>query len=112
MRIGSVAGLAAALTATAVAPSAAPTAHATPIQDQLLYNLMASQGMYPASSTVFSAHQVCAAVWQGVNPWTKVSDVWYATPTFTWENATQFVGDAIMVYCPPSNDASSNLVGA
>ncbi len=85
----------------------AATAKASPSQDQQFYTLLASSGITPGARAIPIAHTICASVWAGVSPWSWVSAVYYQNAVATWDDATNFVGDAIEVFCPPASNTSA-----
>jgi hypothetical protein len=81
-------------------------AHATPSQDQQFLNLLSAEGITPGVQAINIAHNICASVWSGVSPYTWVSAVYYDNAIATWDDATAFVGDAILSYCPPAGTSA------
>ncbi len=82
-------------------------AHAAPSEDQRFYNLLTGQGITPGPLAVSIAHRLCASVWAGVSPWTWVSAVYYQNAAATWDDARNFVADAVVVYCDPGTQQSA-----
>jgi hypothetical protein len=82
-------------------------AKATPSEDQQFYALLVGDGITPGPRAVTIAHNVCASVWAGASPWSWVSAAYLQNP-MTWDEARNFVGDAILVYCPPASTSAAS----
>lgn len=89
-----------------------PQAQATPDQDAVLYDTMASAGVWLYPQAVPAAYEVCAAVWGGVDPYSVALDVAAGNPSWPWDRAKLFVGTAIQVYCPPDSGVREKRIYA
>ena len=94
---------------TALGLVLSPQANATPSQDRLLFDTMASVGIVLYPNAVTAAYAVCAEVWGGRDLNLLAQDVLEGNTGWTNGQAQVFVAAAVSIYCPPSTDAHKKL---
>ena len=88
---------------------AAPSSHATPEQDDALYDAMRRAGVALNYRAVPAAYAVCAEVWSGTDPDLVALDIWDSNPAWGMDRSQMFVAVSIAVYCPPMGRSNRQL---
>ena len=95
------------LAAAALALLTAPSSHATPDQDDALYDAMRHVGVALNYRAVPAAYSVCAEAWSGTDPDYIAWEILDTNPTWGLDRAQTFVAVSIMIYCPPTGRSNN-----
>lgn len=95
--------LAAMAFGAAVVSGPVAVAHASPEQDQRLYDIMYQYGIVLYPQAYSQARRACGVMWGGYGTPDETVDAFLAgNPDWTYEQAVAMVAASIAVYCPPA----------
>lgn len=94
--------LAALALGAAIVSGPVAVSHASPEQDQTLYDVMYQQGIVLYPQAYSQARRACGVMWGSYGtPDEVVAAFAAANPDWTYDQVRVFVAAAIAIYCPP-----------